>query len=59
MPPLSKEYGAFQPVAAQLSGKIFNNATQDSLLSCPYKLTEIQGLSKLGSITQINYDSRL
>lgn len=30
MPPLSKEDGAFQPAAAQLSGKIFNNVTQDS-----------------------------
>lgn len=50
---LSKEYGTFLPVAAEFSGKILNSATQNSLLSCPYKLTEIQGLSKLGSIAQI------
>jgi len=41
MPPIPRECGASQPAAAQFSGKIFNNATQDSLLGCSDKLTKI------------------
>lgn len=50
--PSLRNIGAFQPVAAEFYGKIFNT-TQESPLTCPYKLTKIWGLSKLGSTAQI------